>query len=77
MKKTGAETVSSVHCQLCSLGGRTTLRLGVMIVFITQMLLMIAGDVEPNPGPGEREEWKSEGGGEERERVGKKMNSGV
>ena len=24
----------------------------VMIVFVNQMLLMIAGDVEPNPGPG-------------------------
>ena len=23
-----------------------------MIVFVNQMLLMIAGDVEPNPGPG-------------------------
>lgn len=23
-----------------------------MIVFVTQMLLMMAGDVEPNPGPG-------------------------
>ena len=23
-----------------------------MVVFVNQMLLMIAGDVEPNPGPG-------------------------
>ena len=25
-----------------------------MIVFLTKLLLMMAGDVEPNPGPGER-----------------------
>ena len=39
--------------QLSSLRGRTTLRLGVMVVFVNQLLLMMAGDVEPNPGPGE------------------------
>ena len=26
-----------------------------MIVFVAQLLLMMAGDVERNPGPGERE----------------------
>ena len=26
-----------------------------MIVFVTQLLLMMAGDVERNPGPDERE----------------------
>ena len=36
-----------------------------MIVFVTQLLLMMAGDVERNPGPGEREGdvW-IDGGGE-------------
>ena len=29
------------------------MRLGVLFVLVIQMLLMMAGDVEPNPGPGE------------------------
>ena len=39
-----------------------------MIVFVTQLLLMMAGDVERNPGPGEREGdvWIDGGGGGER-----------
>ena len=52
MKKRVTDSMSSIDDLLCSLRGRTILRLGVMIVFVTQMLLMMAGDVEPNPGPG-------------------------
>ena len=39
-----------------------------MIVFVTQLLLMMAGDVERNPGPGEREGdvWIDGGEGGER-----------
>ena len=51
-----AESVASAKAVLLCLSGRTALRVVVMIVFVTQMLLMMAGDVEPNPGPGEREE---------------------
>ena len=61
MKKRVAEAMTWVQDQLCSLRGRTALRLGVMIVFITQMLLMMAGDVEPNPGPGEKEKGGRKG----------------
>ena len=35
---------------------RKWLRIVNMIVFVNQMLLMRAGDVERNPGPGERDE---------------------
>ena len=59
MKRRVAEAMTWAQDQLCSLRGRTALRLGVLVVFINQMLLMMAGDVEPNPGPGE-------GGGEEK-----------
>ena len=52
-KRTVAEAVMSAQDQLSSLRGRTALRLGVMMIFINQMLLMMAGDVERNPGPGE------------------------
>lgn len=55
-----------VQNHLCSLKGRTVLRLGVKTVFVNQMLLMIAGDVEPNPGPGKGNRLWS------RERKGKK-----
>ena len=55
MKKRVAEAMTWAQDQLCSLRGRTALRLGVLVVFINQMLLMMAGDVEPNPGPGEGE----------------------
>ena len=58
-KRTVAQAVMSAQDQLCSLRGRTALRLGVMTIFINQMLLMMAGDVERNPGPGK-------GGGGER-----------
>ena len=47
-------SVASAKAVLLCLSGRTVLRVVVMIVFVTQMLLMMAGDVEPNPGPGER-----------------------
>ena len=58
VKKRVAEAMTWAQDQLCSLRGRTALRLGVLVVFINQMLLMMAGDVEPNPGPGEGEEGK-------------------
>ena len=61
IKMTVAKTISLVRGQLHLLRGRTALRLGVMMVFINEMLLMMAGDVDPNPGPGE-------GGERERER---------
>ena len=53
VKKRVAEAMTWAQDQLCSLRGRAALRLGVLVVFINQMLLMMAGDVEPNPGPGE------------------------
>ena len=55
VKKRVAEAVTWAQDQLCFLRG-TTLRLGILMVFVNQMLLMMAGDVEPNPGPGEGEE---------------------
>ena len=60
-EKTVAESVASAKAVLLCLSGRTALRVVMMIVFVTQMLLMMAGDVEPNPGPGE---WEGGGGGE-------------
>ena len=33
---------------------RTGVKVVTMIVFVNQMLLMMAGDVERNPGPGEQ-----------------------
>ena len=53
MKKRVADATTWAQDQLCSLRGRTALRLGVLVVYVNQMLLMMAGDVEPNPGPGE------------------------
>ena len=53
-KKTVAEGVISL---LFSTSMRTGLRVVTMIVFVNQMLLMRAGDVERNPGPG-RSVWE-------------------
>ena len=58
MKKRVAEAMTWAQDQLCSLGGRTAVRLGVLAVFVNEMLLMMAGDVEPNPGPGEGEKGR-------------------
>ena len=52
-KKTVAEGVASLMSLLFSNSVRTGLRVVTMIVFVNQMLLMRAGDVERNPGPGE------------------------
>ena len=52
-EKTVAENVASAKAVLLCRSGRTALRVVVMIVFVTQMLLMMAGDVESNPCPGE------------------------
>ena len=51
-KKTVAEGVGSLMSLLFSNRKRPGLSEVTMIVFVNQMLLMIAGDVEPNPGPG-------------------------
>ena len=51
-KKTVAEGVVSLMSLLFSTSVRTGLRVVTMIVFVNQMLLMRAGDVERNPGPG-------------------------
>ena len=53
MTKKVTKNVSSLRTKFCCHRGRTALRLVVMIVFVNQMLLMLAGDVERNPGPGE------------------------
>ena len=55
-----AKTVSSLRTKFCSHRGSTALRLVVMIVFVNQMLLMLAGDVERNPGPGEEGQGRVE-----------------
>ena len=55
-KKTVAEGVASLMSLLFSNSVRTGLRVVTMIVFVNQMLLMRAGDVERNPGPGEGRE---------------------
>ena len=47
-----AEGVGSLIYLLFSKRKRPGLSEVTMIVFVNQMLLMIAGDVEPNPGPG-------------------------
>ena len=52
-KKTVTESVASLLSLLSSVSGRTGLRVVMMTVFVNQMLLMRAGDVERNPGPGE------------------------
>ena len=51
-KKTVAEGVASLMSLLFSNSVRTGVRVVTMIVFVNQMLLMRAGDVERNPGPG-------------------------
>ena len=51
-QKTIAEGVVSLMSLLFSTSVRTGLRVVTMIVFVNQMLLMRAGDVERNPGPG-------------------------
>ena len=58
-KKTVAEGVASLMSLLFSNSVRTGVRVVTMIVFVNQMLLMRAGDVERNPGPGE-EKWGRE-----------------
>ena len=52
-KKTVAESVASLLSLLSSVSGRVGVRVVMMTVFVNQMLLMRAGDVERNPGPGE------------------------
>ena len=61
MKNRVTEAMTWTQDQLCSLRGRTGLRLGIMMVFVNEMLLMMAGDVEPNPGPGEGKEEERNG----------------
>ena len=51
-KKTVAEGVASLMPLLFSINWRSGVRVVTMIVFVNQMLLMRAGDVERNPGPG-------------------------
>ena len=46
------EGVSSLVSLLFSNIVRTGVKVVTMIVFVNQMLLMMAGDVECNPGPG-------------------------
>ena len=73
-----AETGSLAYDAVCFLRGRTALRLGVGVIFVNQMLLMMAGDVERNPGPGKgggvRE--RERGGGGERGREGERSVEG-
>ena len=64
-----AEIGSLAYDAVCFLRRRTALRLGVGIIFVNQMLLMMAGDVERNPGPGK-------GGVREREREGGREECG-
>ena len=52
-KKTVAEGMDSIMSLLFSNRVKPCLRVVTMIVFVNEMLLMIAGDVERNPGPGE------------------------
>ena len=47
------EGVSSLVSLLFSNIVRTGVKVVTIIVFVNQMLLMMAGDVERNPGPGE------------------------
>ena len=53
-KKTVAEGVASLMSLLFSINWRSGVRVVTMIVFVNQMLLMRAGDVERNPGPSKR-----------------------
>ena len=52
-KQTVVDGVGCLMLPLFSNGKRPDLSEVTMIVFVNQMLLMIAGDVERNPGPGE------------------------
>ena len=54
-KKTVAEGVASLMSLLFPINWRSGVRVVTMIVFVNQMLLMRAGDVERNPGPGKRD----------------------
>ena len=54
-KKTVAEGVVWMMSVLFSGSVRTGVRMVTMIVFVNQMLLMMAGDVERNPGPGKNQ----------------------
>ena len=54
-KRTLADYVASLMSLLFSINWRSGVRVVTMIVFVNQMLLMRAGDVERNPGPGESE----------------------
>ena len=52
-KKTAApEIVTSLMCLMFSINWRAGVIVVTMTVFVNQMLLMRAGDVERNPGPG-------------------------
>ena len=53
-KKTVAEGVASLMSLLFPINWRSGVRMVTMIVFVNQLLLMRAGDVERNPGPGKR-----------------------
>ena len=53
-KKTVAEGVASLMSLLFPINWRSGVRVVTVIVFVNQMLLMRAGDVERNPGPGKR-----------------------
>ena len=52
-KKTVKKVVGPLVSLLFSNRVRPVLRVVTMTVFVNEMLLMIAGDVERNPGPGE------------------------
>ena len=51
-KKMVAEIVASLMSLLLCIKWRVCVMVMTMIVFVNQMLLMRAGDVERNPGPG-------------------------
>ena len=53
-KKTVAEGVASLMSLLFAINWRSGVRVVTVIVFVNQMLLMRAGDVERNPGPSKR-----------------------
>ena len=53
-KKTVAEGVALLMSLLFLINWRSGVRVVTMIVFVNQMLLMRAGDVERNPGPSKR-----------------------
>ena len=53
-KKTVEKVVGPLVSLLFSNRARPVLRVVTMTVFVNEMLLMIAGDVERNPGPGKK-----------------------